>query len=126
MPNRRLGQIKGRRETILNCVITANPHATNYWEKDGRRIHSSLKHYIDTYDEGDNTLTLSLRITDLSQSDYGQYRCIAANALGRDEDVVFLFGSSPYYSYYLGLVTINLILIVNFWKINDWLIVNFD
>ena len=33
MPNRRIAQARGR-ETILECRITAYPHAVNYWEKD--------------------------------------------------------------------------------------------
>jgi len=33
MPNRRIAQVRGR-ETILECRITAYPHAVNYWEKD--------------------------------------------------------------------------------------------
>jgi len=33
MPNRRIAQSRGR-ETILECRITAYPHAVNYWEKD--------------------------------------------------------------------------------------------
>ena len=61
MPNARIGQVRGR-ETILECTITAFPHAVNYWEKDGKRINTFGKHRVEAYDEGDHTLTLSLRI----------------------------------------------------------------
>ena len=61
MPNARIGQVLGR-ETILECTITAFPHAVNYWEKDGKRINTFGKHRVEAYDEGDHTLTLSLRI----------------------------------------------------------------
>ena len=63
LPNRRIGQWR-RRETILECVITAFPQAVNYWEKDGRRLTgaaaASSKHRVDVYDEEQHRLTLSL------------------------------------------------------------------
>lgn len=90
MQNRRLGQARGR-ETILECIITAFPHAVNYWEKDGRRITSSAKHRIEAYDEGDHSLVLSLRIHDIDQSDYGEYRCVASNTLGTDHETMYLY-----------------------------------
>jgi len=105
MPATRLGQARGR-ETILECRITAFPHAVNYWQKDGRRIVSSTKHRIEAYDDGDNRLTLSLRshqqpaslltlslrIVDIDADDYGRYDCVAANALGTDTQTIHLFG----------------------------------
>ena len=91
MPNRRIRQMKGR-ETILECAITAFPHAVNYWEKDTKRITSSMKHRIEAYDEGDHTLTLSLRIHITDPSDFGEYKCVASNRLGKDEGSMYLFG----------------------------------
>jgi len=93
MPNRRIGQQRGL-ETILECAITAFPHAVNYWEKDGRRITSSMKHRIEAYDEGEHKLTLSLRISDIDDADFGQYRCIASNSLGQDEGSMVLYGTT--------------------------------
>jgi len=90
MPNRRIGQAIGK-ETILECMITAFPHAVNYWEKDGRRITSSTKHRIEAYDEGDHTITLSLRVHNIEREDYGEYKCVAANALGRDTEIMHLY-----------------------------------
>jgi len=91
MPATRLGQALGR-ETILECRITAYPHAVNYWQKDGHRIISSNKHRIEAYDDGNNKLTLSLRIGDIDADDYGRYDCIAANARGTDQQTIHLFG----------------------------------
>jgi neuronal growth regulator 1 len=90
LPNRRLGQVVGR-ETILECLITAYPQAINYWEKDGRRINSQGRYRLEAYDEGNSRLVLSLRIYDLEPSDYGKYRCVASNALGRDERTMILY-----------------------------------
>ena len=42
LPNKRISQSRDR-DTMLECLITANPHATIYWEKDGRRITSSSR-----------------------------------------------------------------------------------
>ena len=67
MPNSRIGQQVGR-ETILECTITAFPHAVNYWEKDEKRINTFGKHRVEAYDEGDHTLTLSLRIHSITVS----------------------------------------------------------
>ena len=92
MPNRRIAQSRGR-ETILECRITAYPHAVNYWEKDGRRVTSSARHRIEAYDEGSHTITLSLRIYITDDADYGAYRCVASNALGRDDGVTYLDGT---------------------------------
>lgn len=91
MPNRRLGQSRGR-ETILECIITAFPHAVNYWEKDGRKISSSVKYRTEAYDEGDHTIVLSLRVHDIEPTDYGEYKCIASNPLGQDQQVMYLYG----------------------------------
>ena len=94
MPATRLGQARGR-ETILECRITAYPHAVNYWQKDGRRIVSSSKHRIEAYQDGgsEHRLTLSLRIVGIDVDDYGRYDCVAANALGTDRQTIHLFGT---------------------------------
>ena len=96
-----MGQAVGR-ETILECIITAYPQAVNYWQKDGRRVTSSAKYRVDAYDEEDNTVVLSLRIHDIELSDYGEYTCVAANALGRDQETMYLYGiTSPSFNIFL-------------------------
>jgi len=92
LPNRRMGQAL-ERETILECIITAYPQAVNYWQKDGHQVTSSAKYRVDAYDEEDNTVVLSLRIHDIEQADYGEYTCVAANALGRDQQTMYLYGT---------------------------------
>ena len=69
-----LGQVRGSLETILECRVTAFPHAINYWQKDGLRITSSGKYRIEAYEEGENQLTLSLRISSIDRHDYGGYQ----------------------------------------------------
>ena len=91
MPNERISQSVGK-ETILECVITAFPQAYNVWKKDGNIIASTSKYRIEAFEEGDNTLTLSLRIRNIQPKDFGEYRCEAANALGKAENSTFLDG----------------------------------
>ena len=90
MTNSRIGQVPGK-DTILECRITAFPLAVNIWQKDGVRITSSVKYTIDAYDEGDHTITLSLRIRNIEVEDYGQYTCVAANPHGRDQEHTWLY-----------------------------------
>ena len=40
------------------------------------------------------TITLSLRIYITDDADYGAYRCVASNALGRDDGLTYLDGIS--------------------------------
>ncbi|GFO25902.1 opioid-binding protein/cell adhesion molecule [Plakobranchus ocellatus] len=91
LPNKRIGQGKGR-ETILECTVTAFPHAVTYWQKAGHRITtSSHKYRLDVYEDGGNRLTLSLRVFDIDDSDYGPYTCIASNKIGEDAETMFLY-----------------------------------
>ena len=57
MPNRRMGQARGR-QTILECIIAAFPQTVNYWEKDGRKLSSSAKYHVDVYDDGNHRIVL--------------------------------------------------------------------
>ena len=92
LPTRRIGQAVGH-ETILECFITAYPQAVNFWQKEGRQVTSSSKYRVDAYDEEDNTVVLSLRIHDIEHADYGAYTCVAANALGQDQETMHLYGT---------------------------------
>jgi len=103
LPNRRIGQWR-RRETILECVITAFPHAVNYWAKDGRRLTggaSSSKHQVEVYDETSHRLTLSLRVHVADDDDFGEYTCVASNSLGKVQKVMTLYGPWQYYDHLL-------------------------
>jgi len=89
--NKRLGQQLGK-ETILECIITAYPHSILYWQKDGSGIlTNSGKYHIDTWEEDDYTMVISLRIKHLSENDYGEYKCVASNSMGRDRQTMTLY-----------------------------------
>ena len=50
------------------------------------------KYRVQPYDEGDHTITLSLQIYNLQPQDFGEYKCVASNNLGKDSESMFLYG----------------------------------
>lgn len=90
--NKRIGQVKGR-ETILDCRITASPQGVTVWMRDGKELFNSEKYSIEVFNEGGHTITLSLRITQIVDSDFGDYTCLASNHLGRDKETMLLYGT---------------------------------
>ena len=95
--NQRIGQQLGK-DTILECHITAFPHAVNYWMKDGERISSSSKYRIDAFDEEGQEIILSLWINELEEKDFGRYKCVAANSLGSDEETMIVYSKTSWRS----------------------------
>jgi len=77
---------------VLECVIASSPQALYYWQKDGRRLAASSKHTVDAYDDDRHTLVLSLRVRQLTPSDYGAYNCVASNSLGVAHRAMTLYG----------------------------------
>ncbi|XP_070174728.1 limbic system-associated membrane protein-like [Littorina saxatilis] len=90
LPNRKIGQSLGK-TTILECVVTAYPHAITVWRRHGEDIERNAKYNIEVYDEDENTLTLALRIQSLSRDDYGKYECVSENLLGKDSETMMLY-----------------------------------
>ena len=63
------------------------------WIKDDRQLDNSAKYRVEkyTYDEEDE-VTMTLRIQDVQNEDFGDFRCVASTADGRGEDLVHLYG----------------------------------
>ncbi|GAB1606028.1 lachesin-like, partial, partial [Argonauta hians] len=91
--NRRISQMKGR-ETILDCRITASPQGVTVWMRKGQELFNNEKYSIEVFNEGGHTITLSLRITQIMASDFGEYTCLASNHLGRDKESMSLYDFS--------------------------------
>lgn len=91
--NQRIGQLMGK-ETMLECIVTAYPQAEAYWEKDGRRLLSGDRHRVEVYQDEQTTVTLSLRVHTITASDFGVYRCVAANTVGKAERSMLLYGKT--------------------------------
>ncbi|KAK7008598.1 lachesin-like isoform X1 [Biomphalaria glabrata] len=88
---KRLGQYSGK-ETVLDCLIQANPLAVTDWLVNGQKITKSDKYDIEIFkNEVENRLNLALRIRDISPSEFGMYECFASNFLGEDKEEMFLF-----------------------------------
>lgn len=90
LDNYRLGQTVGK-ETILECKVTAFPQAVSIWKFQEQDLFNSLKHRIDVYQDRGHMLTLSLRIPNVTQDDFGQYSCYASNGFGMDEETMTLY-----------------------------------
>ncbi|XP_052828137.1 limbic system-associated membrane protein isoform X2 [Octopus bimaculoides] len=88
--NKRIGQVSGR-ETILDCRITASPQGVTVWMRNGKELVNNEKYSIEVFNEGGHTITLSLRITQIKASDFGEYTCLASNHLGRDRETMVLY-----------------------------------
>lgn len=91
LPNRRISQSPGK-DTILECMVTAFPHGITIWKRNGEKIVTGTKYRVEAYDEGENMITLSLRIRSVDEYDYGNYVCVAENKLGKDRDTMLLYG----------------------------------
>lgn len=90
LPTKKLSQAVGK-ETILNCEVTSNPSMYSAWTRDGITIQNSDKFKIDIYEDYKNTMTLSMKISDIQKPDFGVYRCEAQNEFGRDFKDFFLY-----------------------------------
>ncbi|CAL1529683.1 unnamed protein product [Lymnaea stagnalis] len=92
IPNpRRMGQYLGK-ETILECNIFAHPQALTSWTKGGKVLNKSDKYDIEVYkNEMENSVTLALKIRDLTESDFGRYECTGSNFLGEDKEDMILY-----------------------------------
>ncbi|XP_070204446.1 opioid-binding protein/cell adhesion molecule homolog isoform X2 [Littorina saxatilis] len=94
--NKRIGQDEGK-ETILECTVTAFPHAQAVWTRNGNEIRTlSQKYRLEIYDEDRHTITLSLRMFSIERHDFGTYTCIASNKLGEDSESMILYEYSAH------------------------------
>ncbi|XP_053405621.1 limbic system-associated membrane protein-like [Mercenaria mercenaria] len=96
LPSARLGQHPGR-ETFLQCEVTAHPHGTMFWEKDGRDLAAdrSGKFNVEIFNtDYDQKKILSLRIREIKNEDFGQYTCVADNFVGADQETMILYDYS--------------------------------
>ncbi|XP_041351056.1 limbic system-associated membrane protein-like [Gigantopelta aegis] len=93
LPNKKIGQEMGK-DTILECIVSANPQEITVWKRNDMEIHKSIKYRVEIYEEGDNTITLSLRVRNLDETDFGKYTCTASNILGSDEESMIVYDYS--------------------------------
>ncbi|KAL3866970.1 hypothetical protein ACJMK2_044213 [Sinanodonta woodiana] len=92
LPNSRIGQVIGK-ETMMECKVSASPHASIVWKKNGTEIPSSrYRFWTEIFDEDDvRQKTLTLNVIDIQKEDFGYYTCEASNALGSDSETMLLY-----------------------------------
>ncbi|KAL4228135.1 hypothetical protein ACF0H5_013570 [Mactra antiquata] len=92
----RMSQFLGK-ETILECKVSASPHALITWTRNGQPIPYARSKYRDELYgvEGSTEKTLALQIIDLEEHDFGYYTCTASNPLGEDSETMYLYELEP-------------------------------
>lgn len=94
LPTRKIGQYIGR-ETIMDCEITAFPHSLMYWTRNGsgNDLLNKDKYQVELYSGSEESTrkTLSLRVRDIREEDFGEYICFALNSLGQDKSSLILY-----------------------------------
>ncbi|XP_050296725.1 lachesin-like isoform X2 [Anthonomus grandis grandis] len=88
--NQLVGATIGEQIT-LECHSEAFPKSINYWTRDDDRIISQGTKYEPVF--VDNTYKVHMRLTihNVSQSDYGIYKCLAKNSLGDTDGTIKLY-----------------------------------
>ncbi|WAR00821.1 LACH-like protein [Mya arenaria] len=93
----RMGQSRGK-ETILECDVMAHPHGVMIWERDGKDLaaDTSGKYQVEIFETNYHLYkkTLSLRIRDIQDADFGRYTCSAENFIARDSESMILYDYS--------------------------------
>ncbi|XP_046350652.1 limbic system-associated membrane protein-like [Haliotis rufescens] len=92
--NSRISQMVGK-ETILECIISASPLGVTSWTRNNKRLSNSIKYELDLYNDGQDKITLSLRIAHIDRSDFGEYVCEASNSLGKTKAIMKLVEVFP-------------------------------
>ena len=64
----------------FSCLVVGNPPPSVSWTKNGVELDFTANHRVRLFSTNNNH---SLAITDVQQSDAGQYRCVASNTVGR-------------------------------------------
>lgn len=100
----------------LECYTEAHPTSLHYWTRDsGQMLHDSNKYKavsiqgIPTY-----KVQMKLTIVDVSQTDYGVYKCVAKNSRGETDGTIRLYSEwAQQFSYTLQYNIIVIILYIS-------------
>ncbi|XP_055592432.1 lachesin-like [Uranotaenia lowii] len=81
----------------LECNIEAHPTSLNYWTRENdQMIHDSQKYKTESIPGTPSyKAVMRLYISEVQQSDYGIYKCIAKNPRGETDGTIRLYSSSP-------------------------------
>ena len=94
VPNQSIPAAPGG-EAVLVCNTEAYPISINYWTRDEEEsLMPSVKYEI-VNSEKSYKVQMTLRIRDLSASDFTTYKCFARNSLGSTQGSIKLYGNLP-------------------------------
>ncbi|VEN59595.1 unnamed protein product [Callosobruchus maculatus] len=94
VPNQLVGAPVGT-DVTLHCHVEAYPRAISYWSRDGAVLLASKKHGTEFAENGYRT-HMRLTVRRLAETDFGNYRCVAKNALGEAEGSIRLYGKKRF------------------------------
>ena len=77
-------QEDGARQVRLECDVTGEPRPAVTWYREEERLNISGRLAGQELEVGGQVWRHVLTITDLSDRDYGNYSCLAANKVGSD------------------------------------------
>jgi hypothetical protein len=81
-------------EALLECLVEAWPHPLTSWIRhDQSLILSNHKYFLAEERDGYRT-RMRLKVTDVSEKDFGGFKCIARNTLAEKEGFIRLYGQS--------------------------------
>ena len=90
LPYEQISQDVGK-DTLLQCIITSNPIADYYWQRDGQKLEEGPKYKLSIIDITRYQTMLGLGFT-LEADDFGEYTCVAANSIGATNGTMNVYG----------------------------------
>ena len=102
MPNQLVGVPLGS-TVSLDCHLEASPLALHFWNReDGLVLHESAKYQMQSVPGSASSTSLSptyrthlrLTIANVTDKDYGSYRCVAKNPFGEADGLIKLYRTS--------------------------------
>lgn len=94
VPNQLIGASPGG-EAVLVCNTEAYPISINYWTKEEEEALMPNAKYEIVNSEKSYKVQMTLRIRDLTPTDFTTYKCFARNSLGSTEGSIKLYGMLP-------------------------------
>jgi len=89
VPRPRMQQAEGY-DVVLKCEMDAFPAPAIDWKKDDKTLVNDGKHSVVHFSQGETTTLSTLKIEDLTSTDFGAYQCVATNTHGTDSQTVEL------------------------------------
>lgn len=100
-------------ETMITCLVTANPITRVYWMRNDAVVTDNAKRQSFVWNVTRYTRTLCLSMRNLSDVDYGAYKCVVENQFDRAVETVTIHSTSQYIVHITGLYAIQLVVHIN-------------